>query len=670
VIAICGVAGLSAAVPTSAQAVDTSFVLWTGGRTPDSPLVGLHLAPNGTAQLLSAPNRASDSVKVLKAYKPTAKQLLALRKAAAGALTGPEYAGQRAEDGFYATAIVQVGAKRRALIGANDLQPKLSALLGAVAAALPPGTASATARATVRQSLARAAVKPSTAPCPAGQQATRYGREISLKQAAALGIAKLTSKGGFDGDRMAVRAGFKDLPLPTVVRMDVEVVTATDSGLDIEFEAEVEKKLQGYTIGQGPLKGQPVRFDLNVVRRSPSTPPRPCHHQMAITGDPNLRASVSGLGPDLQAGEVTTTSRPPWAHEMLHLAGLDDRYDDYFLLPGGKVVKLPENGLEAKELVAELAKLGVNTKGGKLFSKPHKGWEGNIMGRNTGKLFLADLLEFAKLGQDTIIIHGAPGDLLVSKAGQQNVITGAPFDLTIRRGQAPVQVDGMVVYCVDVSRKPPERGTVFDVLGPAIEQPDFAMQALARVMRVIARRQPEPLFPTPGAQSAVWRVTDNSDPSPLAVEILREAQVDPDTDRLQFNAPHYGNPNAGSPESGAVTPTGVVPAPQFGLPPRRLTTPRLALQRALVVGRVLARDPRLLLTLQVTVATGAGGKGAALTLERAGRRGFRRTRTLRAPTLDDGVNTITLILSGLPPGSYRFKITGGGRTRYAAFIVR
>jgi hypothetical protein len=60
----------------------------------------------------------------------------------------------------------------------------------------------------------------------------------------------------------------------------------------------VEKQLAGYTIGSGPLKSQPVRFDLNVVRRGTSgTNPRACFHELAISNDKNLRDGVSGLGP-------------------------------------------------------------------------------------------------------------------------------------------------------------------------------------------------------------------------------------------------------------------------------------------------------------------------------------------------------------------------------------
>jgi hypothetical protein len=185
-------------------------------------------------------------------------------------------------------------------------------------------------------------------------------------------------------------------------------------------------------------------------------------------------------------------NRSAWTHEVMHLAGLDDRYDDYFIYGGGKkVAKMPEVGLEGTALTGELKKLGVTPKNGYLTSRPQKGYAGNLMANDKGKLNQADLAHFAQLGQDTLIIHSKPGDPLASKVGdQQNVVNGQSFDMVLRRGGPAAHLDGMTVYCADLSRHVPARGVVYDVLGPVDELGDPAMAALAGVVEVVNSRVP------------------------------------------------------------------------------------------------------------------------------------------------------------------------------------
>jgi hypothetical protein len=671
VAAAAAMIGVLAAAGPAHAGGPTSLVLWTGGQGPGDSATGVLVKANGTAQLLAPVNSTTGTVKVVKTFTPNSSQLAAIRAAAEGALTGQNVAISSTVDGFYATATVKVGGTTRSLLGNNALPPKLEALLGAVVTAVPASAPGA--RAILERPLARTAAHPDTAACASGAPPpTRVARELTLKQAAQLGILKLTSKGGFNGDAMAVDGAFKDVPAPTVVRLDIELVSDTP-GIEKAFEAQVEGQLGGYKVTSGPLKNQPVRFDLNVVRRGTSgTTPRSCFHELAISNDKNLRDGVSGLGPGPESGELNGIDRGAWTHEVMHLAGLDDRYDDYFVYGGGKkVAKMPEVGLEGDALTAELKKLGINPKNGFLTSRPHKGYAGNLMANQKGKLNQADLKHFAQLGQDTLIIHSKPGDLLTSKAGdQQNVVNGQSFDMILRRGGPPVHLDGMTVYCSDLSRHVPAKGIVYDVLGPVDELGNPAMAALARVMEVINSRERGSFSGVPaGAQDAIWRITDDSPPGAAARAILEEAGVPPDTDAVKFNAPHFNNPNAGSPNTGAVTPGAVLPALDLGTPPARVRAPRPRLRGAAMLPRSSRRARRLLFTLQVTLAAGSGDR-LTLALERRSGRRFRRVRRLGRQRVGDGLTALSFVLRGLSPGRYRVRVGASRRqVRFATFTV-
>jgi len=676
--ALLGVLAAAAVALPASAAAQTDVVVWSGERLPDGELTGVRVLPNGSARVLAPRNRAKGTVKVVKSYSPTPGQLRAIRAAAKSALTGKNVAGTNRLDGFYTAAVVEVDGKTRALLGANALPAKLRGLADAVFTSLPPaGTAAARARAMLRRVRVRmrAASLPDTASCAPGQEATRIAREVSLKQAAALGMVRLQSKGLYDDDGMAVTVNFKDVPLPTMVRMDIELVSDIHD-VEVAVENVVESRLAGLKIESGPLAGQPVNFDLNVHRRLPTEPPRPCWHQLNVSEDRNLRQYLKHDEPDPIAGELSVYGRSSWTHEALHIAGLRDRYDEYFMV-GKSGLKLPLNtaGGLGEFITAKLGEAGVGYPVAFLTARPQPGWEGDIMADSrNGKVSDADLKELALLGQDRINVHAEPGEILVSKDGQkQNLANGEAFDLTVTRDGPPAHRDGMYVYCVDHARGTPFEGAAFDVLGPAAELGDPAMSALARVLDVVARRRKATLGSVPGAQGAVWRVTDDTSPDlsqdPDARSILEEAGIEPDPFKQKFNAPHYGNPNGGSPDTGAITPSSVVGPPALGPTLPRVARPRPRLSRVAVSPRRMRRARRVLVALRITLAVGAGDR-ITVTLERAAGRRFRRVRRLAKRRVGDGQTTLPLLLRGLKPGSYRVRVKGSrGRARLASFRV-
>lgn len=76
--------------------------------------------------------------------------------------------------------------------------------------------------ATGAAAVAAASAGPSTAPCPPGQGPTTISRRVSLAEAAKLGAVKLTAKGGYDKDAVAVDATWKPSTAPVTVQIDIE----------------------------------------------------------------------------------------------------------------------------------------------------------------------------------------------------------------------------------------------------------------------------------------------------------------------------------------------------------------------------------------------------------------------------------------------------------------
>jgi hypothetical protein len=404
----------------------------------------------------------------------------------------------------------------------------------------------------------------STSPCPPGQGPTTISKRVSLAEAAAIGAVKLTSKGGFDKDAVAVDATWKPSKAPVTVQIDVEFSSFPGGPTAAEVEAAIESKLTPRTASDGTK----VNFDIVARERAPGAAASPCFHQMQLTADSEFRGEAgeadsnplkvpqSGEWP---SGRGATGDRQIWTHEALHLAGLPDQYGSFYRV-GKKDYPVPDSvDIADKDAVKEWAESKGLDPNGHAGTKPKPGHEQDIMGDTFGgseKLLQSDVDKFAKQGAGRLTVEAKPGEILLNKdTGSQNLAVGAPVELTAEPGK-PAHVDGLVGYCIDLSHHSPAAGQGFDVLGLAGDQPQPAMQYLQRVLEVAAAQQPLALQPTPGAQEAVWRISDDS-PTEEGIPILNAAGV-PDQ---VFEAPHFADPNAASPETAAVTTTGVLPAP-------------------------------------------------------------------------------------------------------------
>jgi hypothetical protein len=507
-----------------------------------------------------------------------------------------------------------------------------------------------------------AAAGPTTAPCPPGQGPTTISKRLPLSDAAKLGAVKLTSKGGYNGDAVAVDATWKPADVPVTVQIDIEFSGFPGGPTAAEVETSIEKNLPERTAADGTK----VKFDIVARERGPGAPPSPCFHQAQLTADSDFRGEAgepdgnpltqpqSGEWP---SGRGETGDRQIWTHESLHLAGLEDQYVQVFRI-GKKDTPIPDSVdiADPAQVEAWAKSKGLDYSKGKAGTKPTPGHENDIMGDVFGgkeKLSKADLNRFALIGKSRLTIEAKPGDILLNKDGSaQNLAVGAPFELTLSPGK-PGHADGLVAYCIDLRHHVPSEGQGFDVLGPAGAQPEPAMKYLQRVLEVAATLQPTALTETPGAQDAVWRISDDTSLEEGAA-IYAMAGVPDET----FNAPHYADPNAASPDTSAVSPTGVLPRP----------APVPYLGRLRAKPAQLRAGRRAKVTLTITLK-GARDK-VSFELQRRGGSEWRRVKKLGTRKVKPGKATVKLTLPAQRPGLVRVVAIGDASSAIAPLKVR
>lgn len=510
--------------------------------------------------------------------------------------------------------------------------------------------------------LATASAGPSTAPCPPGQSPTTISKRVSLAEAAKLGAVKLTAKGGYNKDAVAVDATWKPANVPVTVQIDVEFSSFPGG----PTAAQVEKSIEGNLPPRTAADGTKVRFDVVARERAPGAPPSPCFHQTQLTPDSKYRGEAGDGGSNPlktpQSGEWPTGrgdvgDRQIWTHEALHLAGLEDQYVQVFRI-GKKDYPIPDSvDIADKAAVKKWAESkGLDYSKGAAGTKAKPGHENDIMGDVFGgkeKLFQADVNRFALIGARKLTIESKPGDVLLNKDGaNQNLGVGAPFELTVEPGK-PGRADGLVAYCLDLGRHSPGEGDGFDVLGPAGAQPEPAMKHLQRVLEVAARLQTTALTATQGAQNAIWRITDDTSLDDGAA-IFALAGVPDET----FNAPHFANPNAASPETRAVSTTGVLPP--------AAPVPYLASLEAKPAK--LPAGKRRIVTAKVKLK--AARDKVRFELQRRQGGEWRRLQRLGSRKLKPGNPSVKLTIPAQRPGALRLVAIGGASSATAPLKVR
>jgi hypothetical protein len=542
--------------------------------------------------------------------------------------------------------------------------------LGAVLALLLAGLALVPAGAR-----AAAAFFPGSAPPP-----TQVTRDFTLKEAAQRGLIKLESKGlGGEGDAVSLELQHKKVRGPITVTLRVEFTVPARVRPELreavanairDLAAQTEARMNQ---GQRTSGGDPVRFKLIWDFRAPEAPGRFNYHQVniinpAVDGpepDPNRRPSVDHLAVPNKFGEQSggtfTTGKYLTAkvlsHEMLHLAGLDDRYADFYRV-NGKDYPLPGEGLSPSQL--------------KAFARSHRPPlppppAGKVRSKNLPGISRCDImgtgayLECRKISktdldwfdsQAGVQVTAQPGDLLLNKdSSRQNMGVGFSTSVYARPGTTTT-ANGISVYCIDKDLFFPATES-FDVLGPARELPGYA--PLAALLELSGRIQPSLEETPPGMLNAVWNVTDAAalEFSGSATEsraLLAQAGVAENA--VPGGLAYVPNPNAGSAETGAVTGGEVLPE-MASAPTKPVADVRINYAQ-LYPGRVRAgRRVRA----DMLLSTAGDAKTLSVRVERRQRGRWRKLRTLRSRRVKAGQTIVPQRLGRLQPGKHRLVLS-------------
>ena len=346
---------------------------------------------------------------------------------------------------------------------------------------------------------------PGVADCPSNN-ATTITKQISLKDAAAAHIAKVSPKGGFLGDSVKVVGTWKPIKAPITITLHLEVIPPPANFVNwVDRVNQIaDERLTPVTIKSGAQAGTTVNFKVDVRQREASEAPSPCYHQILLTDTPGFRSFVD---------DATDRSGAGWCvgdrqHRVIRPR--DGPFDGaqrplHRLLPdelGSEKIPLPRNGLEGDALQAALPK-GISKDAGRVASKP---WYPNDIMSITSKGFTDSELRFFSRTA-SIDIHSNPGDILVNKnPADQNMITAYPFDLLVPpRGTATA--NGLTAYCINEHLHIPDVPGGFDVLGPAGEQPGPGAAALQKLADVVGREVPA--YGSLAAVDAFWRISDD-----------------------------------------------------------------------------------------------------------------------------------------------------------------
>ena len=320
---------------------------------------------------------------------------------------------------------------------------------------------------------------------PATPPALQVAREVSLTEAAQAGAAKLGAKGGYFGDDVSLELEGKEFKGPITVTVRVEF-TAPQGKTPAELEALRELIPYDQQRAEAELnrlpnktsKGEPVKFKLDWQWAEPDHPPSPNFDHVTIVNplkdlpepDKDFRSETEGLGvPNVSGDEIgakftaTGMGMPQaMAHEMLHLAGIDDHYVDVYTYKGVDY-PLPATGMEPtplKEYLAAHKPPLPAPPAGDVRAKNMKGYPTcDIMGIGANlqcrKISRKDLDWFAS--QAGTLVHVKPGETLLNKSdSQQNFGVGFETIVFAAPGSTTV-ANGVSAYCTRPRPRDPDR---------------------------------------------------------------------------------------------------------------------------------------------------------------------------------------------------------------------
>jgi hypothetical protein len=351
------------------------------------------------------------------------------------------------------------------------------------------------------------------------------------------------------------------------------------------------------------------------------------------------------------------------AHEMLHLAGIDDHYVDVYSYKG-RDYPLPATGMEPtplKEYLAAHKPPLPAPPAGDVHSKNMKGYPAcDIMGTGANlkcrKLSRKDLDWFDS--QAGTLVNVEPGETLLNKNGDdQNLGVGFRTTVFAAPGQTTV-ANGISAYCIDHDHGEPQ-DSLFDVGPKASEMPGY--EGLAKLLTYSAETAQPSLDDAPYAmQAAIWNQTDGTpllamtETGDQARAFLGSAGVGENTTGADL--PRIEDPNAGSPSTGAVSASGeVLPSTLVA----EIEEPAIVrLDAAQLYPKRFGAGQKAFGDL--VVAANGNVDHLDITVQHKVGKHWKATKKLPTRKFEPGTTTVQVPLGRLAVGKYRLLVSVGG----------
>jgi hypothetical protein len=694
-LSLGGVAAVTLFVPTHALATPY-LVVWSGARAPHGTARGVVLRADGSGRRYATDT--DGRTRGTGTFAPRGASLTAIRAAAEDVLRhAPSTTVNDAlVAGGYTLVAVKDGTRGKLVFDRNADPASVRTLLRRLDAALPgdarlPEALARSARPlpTAHAALSLPLTSPSVAKCQPGASPIHVTKVISLPNAVATQLVlRLTAKGPVSGDAVALDGKFRsDVPNAALEYIEVTVdneVTSSVPGRSAEGAAYALNALAQLASNDYEIGGASVRITPRFTARPAGAGPTPCFNQIELTNGDRWTASPTSR--DLRNQQIIPGAAAIGAggadlgSELEYIVGraelgFPDRSSDFLSTPLGE---LPLPGSFTGEALDQLLHMAeVSPLSAQVHSEPDpKSDPHDVMATGTGRYTADDVRALLAANSYQYRVLAKPGQLLGNKhVGGQNLGVGAPGSVTIGPGET-VHVDGIVAYCLDLlDHASPQSGVdTFDVLPQVGDYGGAAMQALQRVLEVVAAREPGPLEETPGASAAIWRVTDGLDPQgdDAAVSILQAAGVPVDPADTAYDTPHLVDPAAAAPGPVALasfTDPAPLPVPAPTATPRAPAPPRAKLAHLRLRRRRYVQPPRgrtALIVARVTMAGAPDEVTLSLTRRRKGHSvTIARTQPAR---LAPGVTSL-LLSPRLAPGAYELAARGRHSGTLRARIV-
>ena len=418
------------------------------------------------------------------------------------------------------------------------------------------------------RSARREAVNVVDAPHPG----TTIAYHMSIDDALNLGIATVTSKGGFNGDVASLTVDNTAGNTTNDLRADLYLDLYGPSA-NATTAAGVSSAIEKAWGGQQTSQGQPMNVKVhNQVWPGVTNPPGTFGFHQILLGEPQTTPAVgrSFVKPIGTVNQGTTqgawsdlpligTTIRVYAHEAGHLMGLPDHYTNYVKQPdgswsadGGKTTTTSAQlaaqlqprfpGWTLAQIQAQLDKPDTPWT-----TVPWSGYDNDLMATVYGEPRQDEIDALAS--QAGLVVDVPAGTVLANKyTAAQNLLTLRETHILVPKGQVRT-IYGLWTACIDLHRRVPIAGVGFDVAPPLSQWTDSAAAGAMALQKLVDYINAQSLFCDQEAQFAIWDLTDGSPPTSTDTALFAAAGV---SLPLPTGLPHFTDPAAAEPGSQLV----------------------------------------------------------------------------------------------------------------------